>query len=406
VGCGLLVLAAGLTGCGAAVSSESPREEAGATEAPIDVSPMEPFRPPVRTEVETGDTIESVARRLAGADWQLWSTALTSELDPRRLLPGTSFEGHAGTDGRLQALWVELDRRTELQLERSGEMVEVRRVERPVSSEVQWIAGEVTSSLFGAVEAAGGRPELAVELAQVFQWDVDFIRDVRQGDSFVAVVDRQSVEGSFYRYGTLFAARYVNDGRVLDAIAYPGPDGRIGYYDLEGRPLRKQFLRSPLKFSRVTSRFSGSRFHPILKRRMPHYGVDYGAPAGTPVMVTADGRVTFAGSKGGAGRMVTVRHANGYETNYLHLSRYGPGIRAGVRVSQGQVIGYVGSSGLSTAPHLDYRVQHNGRWINPLAISSPPAEPLDESQLQRFLSHAVAVLVLLEGGQPPAGAQC
>ena len=166
------------------------------------------------------------------------------------------------------------------------------------------------------------------------------------------------------------------------------------------------FLRSPLKFSRVTSRFSMSRFHPVLKKRMPHYGVDYGAPVGTPVHVTADGIVTMAGRNGGAGNMVRVRHPNGYETNYLHLSRYGGGIRKGVRVTQGQVIGYVGSTGYSTGPHLDYRVRHNGSWINPLSISSPPVEPLEDDRLQRFLGHALAVLDLLEGREAPVGARC
>ena len=396
-----LAVALGLQGCGGEVASES--APAGAAVA---VTPIGVYQPPIRTEVEPGDTIESIARRLAGDDWQAWRDALTTELDPRRLLPGTTFDGRCSSDGRLESLRVVLDRRSELQLEMAADGIEVRRVTRPVVSEVERLEGEVTSSLFGAVDAAGGQPELAVLLAEVFQWDVDFLRDVRKGDRFVAVVDRQTVDGSFYGYGTLFAARFVNDGRVLDAIAYPDADGRVGYYDLEGRPLRKQFLRSPLKFSRVTSRFSLSRFHPILKRRMPHYGVDYGAPVGTPVLATADGQVTFVGSKGGAGRMVTVRHANGYETNYLHLSRYGSGIRAGVRVSQGQVIGFVGSSGLSTAPHLDYRVRLNGKWINPLAISSPPAQPIDEARLPRFLSHAVAITVLLQGGPPPTGAQC
>jgi murein DD-endopeptidase MepM/ murein hydrolase activator NlpD len=282
----------------------------------------------------------------------------------------------------------------------------VEKFVRPIDSEVQRINGEITSSLFGAVEKAGGRPELAVDLAEVFQWDVDFFRDVRTGDRFVAVVDEQTVDGAFFGYGTLFAAQFVNGDRALYAVVYPDGSGSLGYYDLEGRPLRKQFLRSPLKFSRVTSRFSMSRFHPVLKKRMPHYGVDYGAPVGTPVRVTGDGTISFTGKNGGAGRMIRVRHTNGFETHYLHLSRYGEGIRTGVRVSQGQVIGFVGSSGWSTGPHLDYRVKLNGRWINPLTISSPPAKPLDSNRLQRFLAHAIAVLELLEGRDAPTGARC
>jgi murein DD-endopeptidase MepM/ murein hydrolase activator NlpD len=301
---------------------------------------------------------------------------------------------------------VVLDRRTRLVLADAESGVTVERLQRPISSQLQRLEGEVASSLFGAIEAAGGRPELAVRMAEVFQWDIDFLRDLRTGDRFVAVVDRQSVDGEFFGYGALYAARFVNDGRTLDAVAYPDSNGRIGYYDLEGRPLRKQFLRSPLKFSRITSRFSMNRYHPVLKRRMPHYGVDYGAPVGTPVRATADGRVTFVGRNGGAGRMVRLRHTNGYETNYLHLSRYGPGISRGARVGQGEVVGFVGSSGLSTGPHLDYRVKLNGRWINPLTISSPAAEPLEPDRMQRFLSHAVGIVSLLQGDPPPAGAQC
>jgi murein DD-endopeptidase MepM/ murein hydrolase activator NlpD len=308
--------------------------------------------------------------------------------------------------GRLERLEVVFDRRTEVHLMAAAEGIEVERVERPIESEVVRFEGFVESSLFGAMDTAGAGPELAVRMAQIYQWDIDFLRDLRQGDRFVLVVDRRTVDGEFYEWGTIFAARFVNRKRTLDAVVYPDDSGRLGYYDIEGLPLRKQFLRSPLKFSRVTSRFSMSRFHPVLKKRMPHYGVDYGAPVGTPVLVTADGTVTLAGRNGGGGNMVTVRHTNGYETNYLHLSRYGKGIRRGARVVQGQVIGYVGSTGLSTGPHLDYRVKLNGRWINPLTISSPAVKPLAEERLQRYLAHALAVLSLIEGEPPPTGARC
>lgn len=387
-------------GCGETGSASEPAAVA------ISVEPMDAYRPPTRTQVRSGDTIESVARRLAGDEWMSWRDALLEEIDARKLLPGTVFEGVCSPQGDLERLKVVLDRRTELVLQRDGEDISIDRVERPIFSNLERIEGRVESSLFGAVDGAGGHPELAVRLAEVFQWDVDFLRDLRTGDRFVAVVDHQSVEGEFFDYGVLYAARFVNDGRTLDAVAYPDGDGRVGYYDLEGRPLRKQFLKSPLKFSRITSRFSMSRFHPVLKRRMPHFGVDYGAPVGTPVHATADGRVTFAGANGGAGRMVKLRHTNGYETHYLHLSRYGPGIKQGARVGQGDVVGYVGSSGWSNGPHLDYRVKLNGSWVNPLAISSPAAKPLEPERLQRFLSHAVGIIVVIQGGPPPAGAQC
>jgi len=399
-----LGLVVGCLGCGAGERAVSPDD--ATSRGPIEVARLEQYCPPVFTEAAPGDTFETISRRLAGAAWVEWRDALSGQLDPRRLRPGTAFEGVQSAAGDLLELRVVLDIRSALCLVRHGDEIRCERIEEPLTSDVLRLEGEITSSLFEAVEAAGGRPELAVQMAEIFQWDIDFLRDIRRGDRFVVVADLQTVNGSFYRYGTVFACRFVNGGRVLDAIAYPDSEGDIGYYDLEGQPLRKMFLRSPLKFSRITSRFSGSRFHPVLKRRMPHYGVDYGAPVGTPVRVTAGGSVTFVGRKSGAGRMVTVRHANSFETNYLHLSRYGAGIRKGARVSQGQVIGFVGSSGLSTGPHLDYRVKQGGRWINPLTIASPPAKPLDEDRIQRYLPHALAVLALLEGREPPQGASC
>jgi len=390
----------------AAVSGCGVQPTAATTLEVMTVEPLQAFHPPVRTTVASGDTIESVCRRLAGSDWLMWRDALVEEIDPRKLFPGTEFRGTLTPSGTLERLEVILDRRSEVHLAAGADGISTLRIERPIVSEVVRLEGVVESSLFGAMDGAGGDPELAVRVAEIYQWDIDFLRDLRKGDTFVVVVDRQTVDGEFYGWGTVFASRFVNDDRSLDAVVYPDDSGRLGYYDLEGRPLRKQFLRSPLKFSRVTSRFSMNRFHPVLRRRMPHYGVDYGAPVGTAVHVTADGSVTFVGRNGGGGNMVTVRHTNGYETNYLHLSRYGKGIRRGVRVSQGQVIGYVGSTGLSTGPHLDYRVTLNGRWINPLAISSPPVKPLSEERLQRFLAHALAVLSLIVDEPPPIGARC
>jgi murein DD-endopeptidase MepM/ murein hydrolase activator NlpD len=373
---------------------------------PVEVVPIAEYRPSVLTTVASGDTLETVSRRIAGGDWVTWRDSLASEIDPKRLRPGTVFEGIRSPRGRLEELRVVLDMKSELVFETTSGAIGCSRVEREVTSEVVRLEGVVESSLFGAVEASGGRPALAVGLAEIFRWDVDFLRDLRQGDSFVVIVDEQRIEGEFYRYGTIFAARFTNKGIAMNAVVFPDENERLGYYDLEGNPLRKMFLRSPLKFSRVTSRFSMSRFHPVLKKRMPHYGVDYGAPVGTPVHATADGVVTLVGRNGGAGNMVRVRHPNGYETNYLHLSGYGKGVRKGVRVSQGQVIGFVGSTGYSTGPHLDYRVKHNGSWVNPLSISSPPVEPLEDDRLQRFLGHALAVLDLIEGRDAPIGARC
>lgn len=394
-------VAASLSACGGGVVDRP----AAAAVVPVEVVPLQPVREPVRLEVAPGDTLEKLCRQLAGDDWVAWRDALMTEIDPRSLRPGTTFEGFRDAGG-LDELQVRLDLRSEVALRRGADGITVERHVRPVTSEVVTLRGTITSSLFAAVEAAGGEPELAVRLAEIFQWDVDFFRDLRAGDEFVVVADRQTVDGAFVGYGTLFAARFTNAGRELYAIAYKNAGGRLGYYDLDGHPLRKQFLKSPLKFSRITSSFSPRRFHPVLKRPMPHWGVDYGAPVGTPIHATADGVVTFVGRNGGGGNMVTLRHPNGYETSYLHMSRFASGVRRGVRIQQDQVIGYVGQTGLATGPHLDYRVKLNGHWVNPVTISSPPAAPIDAGLLDRYLAHALAVLSLLEGREPPAGARC
>ena len=371
---------------------------------PVTVQPLRLTGAVDRFAVSAGDTLESVCRRLDAGGWPSWCTHLASVLDPKALRPGMTVEGRYTPTGALESVALTLDLRSSVVARRADGEILVERIDRPVRHDEVRLEGMIESSLFGAVEAAGGDAELAVRLAQIFQWDIDFFRDLRKGDRFVVVADRRTVDGRPYGWGELYAARFVNGGRTLTAIAFPDENGRIGYYDLEGRPLRKEFLRAPLKFSRITSRFSLHRYHPILHRRMPHYGVDYGAPVGTPVHVTADGVVRFVGRKGGAGKMISVRHTNGYETNYLHLSRYGRGIHRGVRVRQGQVIGYVGQTGMATGPHLDYRVRHNGRWINPLRIASPPARPLAKKRLARFLSYAITVQALLDGKEPPRGA--
>jgi murein DD-endopeptidase MepM/ murein hydrolase activator NlpD len=250
---------------------------------------------------------------------------------------------------------------------------------------VERVTGRLEGSLEQAIRDAGGEGALAYVMADVLQWDLDFNRDLRTGDTFEVLYEKVFLDGAYHSLGGIVAMSYENLGRRLEAYRH-GAEDTLGYYDAEGRPLRKMFLRSPMRYSRVTSRFSGRRFHPILKRYRPHYGVDYGAPTGTPVRVTAGGVVLSAAWEGGGGRMVKVRHPNGYLTAYLHLSNFASGIRSGRRVGQGDVIGYVGSTGLATAPHLDYRVQRDGRWIDPLSLKSVPADPVATEDLPTFLA--------------------
>lgn len=268
--------------------------------------------------------------------------------------------------------------------------------------EVATVTGRLTGPLETSIAEAGGEGLLAYLMADVLQWDLDFNRDLREGDRFRVLYERVYLDGSYHGLGSVLALAYDNLGRRLEAYRFE-EGGEAGYYDAEGRPLQKFFLRSPLKFSRVTSRFTNRRFHPILKTYRPHHGVDYGAPTGTPVRVTANGVVAFAGWDRGGGRVVKARHPNDYLTAYLHLSRFADGIRPGTRVRQGDVVGYVGATGLATAPHLDYRVQHRGRWIDPLSIESAPAEPIPETHLASYLARRDLMRASLFDGAPWPG---
>ena len=248
------------------------------------------------------------------------------------------------------------------------------------------IGGE-HSSLIGALEAAGEGIELALVLADAFGGLVDFNSDLQPGDRMAALVERAVRDGESIGYGAVKAAILENDGRHLVAIQYAGRDGKPGWYDEQGRSLKRQFLASPLPFEpRITSRFSYRRLHPVHGRTRAHLGIDYGAPRGTAVRAAAAGVVEAARYSGEAGNMVRIRHSGGYQTAYLHLSAYGPGIRPGVRVEQGQLIGRVGATGTATGPHLDYRIIKNGTYVNPLTElkKMPSGEPIARSEQAAF----------------------
>jgi murein DD-endopeptidase MepM/ murein hydrolase activator NlpD len=273
---------------------------------------------------------------------------------------------------------------------------EARRAETRPDVRVVAIGGELKRSLFEAVETLGESPQLVIELAEIFSSDFDFTADSRSGDRFRLLVEKRYAGEQFVDYGQVLVAQYLSDGRILTGVGFEPAGGRTAYYDLEGRSLRKTFLKSPLAFTRITSGFTYARPHPVLGGVRPHLAVDYAAPVGTPVQAVASGTVLLAGWNGGNGIQVHLRHHAGYETLYNHLSRLGPGVRRGARVDQRQVIGYVGSTGLSTGPHLDYRVKKNGRFVNPLSEKFVPGQPLDGAEHRRYLTEARALVRRLE----------
>lgn len=345
---------------------------------------------PSPVELRRGETLGTALERLGATPQEVRSlaeamAATGEDLDPRRLRPDYGYVAWFDDDLGLAAFEIALDGKGRARFSREGDRWSSNWRPYLRSLERRTLIGELDGSLEGSIRDAGGDPVLAYRMADVLQWDLDFNRDLQPHDRFEVVYDAVYLEGEYHNVGTIHALAYENGGRRLEAYRW-GPEGEEGYYDGEGRPLQKLFLRSPLPYSRVTSRFSLRRFHPVLKRYRPHYGVDYGAPVGTPVRVTANGVVRFAGWDNGGGNMVKVSHPNDYLTAYLHLSRFAKGVRPGRRVRQGEVIGYVGATGLATAPHLDYRVQHRGGWIDPLTIKSVPADPIPEADLAAFLA--------------------
>jgi murein DD-endopeptidase MepM/ murein hydrolase activator NlpD len=262
------------------------------------------------------------------------------------------------------------------------------------------VSGEIRGSLFESIVDAGERPELAMRLADIFGYDLDFYTDPRPGDTFRVVVEKKMFsDGSTSSYGRILAAEYDNGGRAFRAVLFHDASGHPAYYAPDGKSMRKVFLRSPLKFAApISSHFSTHRFHPILKRTRPHLGIDYAAPTGTPVQTIGGGRVAWAGPKGGAGNLVEIQHTNGYTTYYMHLARVL--VRSGQRVEQGQRIGLVGMTGLATGPHLDFRIQRGGQFLNFERLPLPPAGPVEKRDWSEFI--AARDRALLQMPPPPS----
>ncbi|OLB03060.1 MAG: hypothetical protein DMD98_09715 [Candidatus Rokuibacteriota bacterium] len=273
----------------------------------------------------------------------------------------------------------------------------ITRADTSADVRVEAVRGEVKSSLFEAIDAVGESPQLVIALVNIFEWDFDFTADTRTGDRFRLLVEKRYAGDSFVNYGRILVAQYASNGRVISGVGFEaGGEGRYAFYDPDGRSLKKSFLKSPLEFSRITSRFTYARPHPILGGTLPHLAVDYAAPTGTPIRAVADGTVSHAGRDGGYGLSVQIRHRSGYRTLYAHLSRLGRDIRAGGRVNQRQVIGYVGSTGMSTGPHLHYEVIKNGRRVNPLGEKFVPGEPIPRAERAEFERYTHALIERLE----------
>ena len=324
------------------------------------------------------------------------SSAAQHAFNLRQVRAGNTITVGRSVEGTLREIDYKIDADRLLKIVPADRGFSAQIKEIPSKTEIAAVSGQVEDSLFNAVEQTGESAELAMRLAQIFGYDLDFYTDPRKGDTFRIVLEKKKYSnGQTAGYGKILAAEYDNGGKKYQALLFHDPAGQPGYYSTDGKSLQKAFLRSPLKFGApVTSHFSNARFHPILKVYRAHLGTDYGAPVGTPVQSIGSGKVLFAGRKGGEGNMVHIAHFNGYETMYLHLSRMF--VRAGERVEIGKTIGLVGSTGLSTGPHLDFRILQKGQYKNFEKLGLPPSDPVSKKNLPEFAAVREKWLPLLK----------
>jgi murein DD-endopeptidase MepM/ murein hydrolase activator NlpD len=394
-----VLLALGVVGL--AVPTREPAPPA-ITEAPAPAPAAAPeAAPPVEITLKRGETLETALRRggLERAEAAAIVAGLRGQVNLRRLAPGERLSVKpAAPDGAPEITWTRSPAER-YEIRSTDGRWTVAAVRPDVETRVAAIAGEVRDSLFASVERLGETAGLTARLVSLFEWDFDFAADSLPGDRFRFLVEKRYVGDELLGYGDILVAQYASAGRpMLTSVAFEDAGGRADYFDASGRSVKKMFLRAPLDFTRVTSGFSHARHHPILGGLRPHLAVDYGAPVGTPVRAVADGVVTMAGWDGGFGLSLSLRHARGYETMYNHLSRLD--VKRGERVRQRQIIGRVGTTGLSTGPHLDYRVRKAGVFVNPLGEKFIPGAPVPAHRRGAFTVRVKALLERLDAQAP------
>lgn len=347
--------------------------------------------------IQRGDTISTLLDRLNVNDEDIsgFLQSAKNSQSLRQLVPGKIVRAQTDENGELLALQYISSSDSMLKVEKQGDNFQASDVAVPLEARVQMKSAQIRSSLFGATDAANIPDNVAMQLADIFSSDIDFHRDLQKGDKFSVVYESFYNKGELIKTGRVLAAEFINNGKSYRAIYFQDKEGRGGYYTPEGKNLRKAFLRSPLEFSRITSGFTTARFHPVLKEWRAHKGIDYGAPIGTRVKATADGTVEFVGKQGGYGNLILIKHQGQYSTAYGHLSGFAKGLRKGSKVSQGDIIGYVGMTGLATGPHLHYEFKIAGVQRNPLSIAMPTAFPIAAQHKTDFNKLATSLAVRL-----------
>lgn len=346
----------------------------------LEIKEQEPFHKRILGRIgERGSLFKSLAEKNIPLKW---IDSIISELKPlvnfKKIRQGT-YTFITDIKGEFIRFILELGPTEIYEVEKSGDGLIAKKKEVILDTHLVKIGGEIRSSLFEAIDAIGEHDQLVISFAEILASEIDFYKDVKEGDRFQVILEKLYKGKEFIRYGLIRALEYRSGEKIIRGIHFEG-----NYYNEKGISLRRPFLRAPLRFSRISSRFSRARRHPILGGIFPHFGVDYAAPKGTPVRSVSDGVIIYCGWAGGFGKQVIIKHPNGYKTYYGHLSRFGPGIKNGSRVKQKQIIGYVGSTGLSTGPHLDYRLMRDGRFINPLNERFPSGGPIERGKVEAF----------------------
>lgn len=370
-------------------------EQAVAAPPPVPVPAFEELE----ATVKSGDSLALIFRRLGVPPAELAELVRDRETKKRlsRIRPGQQLTLRVDEDNRLQQLVWQQDRIHTLVAERGDDGFAVRVDELALTSEQMATSGVIKSSLFEAGIDAGMSDRTIMEMAEVLGWDIDFAQDLREGDRFsVLYEEHYDDQGEKVKDGKILALEFINRGRVVSALRYTKPSGESGYYSPDGRSMRKAFRRMPVRFGRVSSRFTTARWHPVLHRFRAHKGVDYAAPRGTPILATGDGKVIYRGTKGGYGKTIVLKHGEQYTTLYAHMTGYGKGTGVGSRVEQGQVIGYVGSTGLATGPHVHYEFRVAGVHRDPLKVELPKALPLEKKYMADFREKSSPLIARLD----------
>ncbi len=350
----------------------------------------------VEYPIKSGDNLTTLFKRAGLGPREVYrvSQAVSGSDALKRLRPGQTL-AFLIEDGLLRKLRHAQDQLNTTLIEMTDIGYQVQQLERTPEARTAYAEGSISRSLFLDAAEAGLSNKTIMQLAEIFGWDIDFALDIREGDHFRVLYEQDYLDAEPLDQSRILAAEFINQGKTFSAVRFTDSRGDSQYFAPDGRSMRKAFLRSPVDFSRISSRFKPERYHPVLGKKRPHRGVDYAAATGTPIKAAGDGKIIWRGTKGGYGRTIILQHGGNITTLYAHMSRYQKGLSNGSRVKQGQVIGYVGSSGLATGPHLHYEFRTNGVHRNPLTVALPAAKPIADKERTAFQAESKRLLAAL-----------